>query len=231
MKALNARDDSTRRSWVQALRDHQLLYPDERVVSFLARRFPSVVNNGEHHAIDIGCGSGRHVKLMLDYGFQTWGIDYAAESVDMVRSAFHGHPLLREVVLGDFRETAFPTSFHAVVAWGVLFLNPPSEMVSNLRGMGRLLGPDGRLLVNFRTRENSHFGLGEEIEPGCFILDDRAGTYKGMCYTFTDLPDVEALVERAGGMDIVHVEKTTFVKNNLSELHSWLQIELKPSER
>lgn len=228
MALLNERDEATRKAWGNALCKNQLLYPDERVVSFLARRFPDIEKNSKRHAIDIGCGSGRHVKLMLDYGFNSWGIDYTDRSTALVQSEFSGHPLFRGAILGDFRDYVFPQSFHAVIAWGVLFLTPPSEMVKNLRAMARLLTEDGALFVNFRTRENFHFGMGREIEPGCFILDARANVYQGMCYTFTDLPEVEKIVMEAGGLEISNVEKTTFCKNQMRELHSWLQVELRP---
>lgn len=227
MNSLNDRDESTRNAWRKALQNHQMLYPDERVVSFFSRRFPNKTDNCAHHAVDIGCGSGRHLKLMLDYGFQTWGIDYSSESVELVNSCFKDNPNFCGSILCDYREHTFPHLFHAVVAWGVLFLNPPSEMVKNLRSMKHYLDPKGRLIVNFRTRENFHYGLGREIEPGCFILDQRAGEYQGMCYTFTDLRDVEQLVNAAGGLEIVHVEKTTFSKNGLKDLHSWLQVEIR----
>ncbi len=226
MVELNARDDATRRAWAGALQSHQLLYPDERVVSFLARRFAATADNRARHALDIGCGSGRHVQLLLDYGFQTAGIDYTPDAVAMVNAAFGSHPQFRGVVHGDFRVHPFAQRFHAMVSWGVVFLVPPSEMVTALRSMAALLAPEGRLLVNFRTRENSHYGLGQEVEPGCFLLDQRAGAYAGMCYSFLDLPDVESLVDKVGTLDIVHVEQTTFRKRNLTELHSWLQVEL-----
>lgn len=213
-----------------ALQSHIMLYPDERVVSFLARCFPACASNNKRHSLDIGCGSGRHVKLMLDYGFQAWAIDYSPDSIRVVSSAFKSHPLMQDIVLGDFRQQSFPITFHAIVAWGVLFLAPPSEMVTNLQSMRLLLAPEGRLLVNFRTRENYFCGLGQEIEPGCFILDKRAGAYEGLCYTFTDLAEVKDIIARAGGFEIMNVEKTTFVKNDLSEVHSWLQVELKPTD-
>jgi SAM-dependent methyltransferase len=228
MVELNARDDTTRRAWVGALRSHQLLYPDERVVSFLARRFGATSANRARHALDIGCGSGRHIQLLLDYGFQTTGIDYASDAVAMVNAACAGHPQFRGVVHGDFRAHRFAHRFDAMVSWGVVFLVPPSEMIPALQSMAMLLAPAGRLLVNFRTRENWHYGLGQEVEPGCFLLDHRAGAYAGMCYSFLDLPDVESLLDQVGTLDIVHVEQTTFRKRNLTELHSWLQVELAP---
>ena len=225
---LNARDRNTRAAWENALHTHQLFYPDERVVSFLARRFSNKRENLQRRALDIGCGSGRHLKLLLDYGFNTWGIDYSAASVNRVKSTFGNNKMLKDVVIGDFRDHLFSPFFDAVVSWGVLFLNPPSEMVKNLSMMGKILSHQGRLLVNFRTKENFHYGLGQEVEPGCFILDERAGIYQGMCYTFTDLNDVEEIVSNTQCLKVVHVEKTTLLKNNLSELHSWLHVELKP---
>lgn len=226
MLQLNPIDASTRDGCAAALRQHQLLYPDEGVVRFLARRFPASAGNEARHALDIGFGSGRHMKLLMDYGFHTWGIDYTEEAVQIARAQFAGHPLLREVILGDFRQHQFPVRFDVVVAWGLLFLTPPSQIPGNLRGMARLLGEEGRIFLNFRTRENHLYGLGREIEPDCFLLDERAGPYQGICYTFMDRPEVEALAAQAG-LEIASMEKTTLSKNNLAELHSWLQVEFR----
>jgi SAM-dependent methyltransferase len=228
MNPLSLRDESTRNAWRQALSENLLLYPDERVVSFLARRFPPNSGNESKLALDVGCGSGRHIKLMLDYGFQTLGIDYIPESIQIVESTFSEHGRFKGVTLGDFRNHKFQHQFDAIVAWGVIFNAPPPEIVSSLRVLGQLLTPNGRMLVNFRTKDNYLYGKGKQIESDCFILDERAGSYKGACYTFTDLAEVEALVASAGGLKIVNVEKTTFLKNNLQELHSWLQVELVP---
>jgi cyclopropane fatty-acyl-phospholipid synthase-like methyltransferase len=225
MILLNQRDKSTRDSWASALEKHQLLYPDERVVSFFARNFSKRLDNVNKHAIDIGFGSGRHIKLMLDYGFQTWGVDYTDEAVNLVNAYFKEEKQLRAVVLGDFRKYPFPIKFDALVAWGVLFLNPPSEMLENLKIMKSLMAPKGKIFLNFRTKENFHYGLGEEIESNCYMLDERAGVYAGMCYTFMDLKDIQRLADSAN-LRINHMEKTSLIKKNMTELHTWVQVEL-----
>jgi SAM-dependent methyltransferase len=222
---LNDRDELTRRAWTVALEKNKLLYPDERVVAFLARRFPDIDENRARNAIDIGVGSGRHLKLLLDYGFRTFGIDYTEEAVSRCCHLFEGRIDDGSLVHGDFRSHEFPLSFDAIIAWGVVFLTPPEEMTEGLRAMGKMLAPGGRLFTNFRTKENFHFGLGKEIARDCYILDERSGAYNEMCYTFTDLHDVNALVAEAG-LKVLHVEKTTFLKNQMSELHSWLQVEI-----
>ena len=222
---MNSRDEATRDAWRNALIQNRLLYPDERVVSFLSRRFPETSQNVNRNAIDIGFGSGRHMKLMLDFGFRTWGIEYTEESVSIAKAMFSKAPLIREIVLADYRTFQFQVAFDVVLAWGVVFLDPPSEMLHNLSRIATMLADGGRAFLNFRTKENWFFGLGREIETGCYILDERAGTYSGICYTFMDLHEVEQLIDRAG-LTIVHVEKTTFSKNDMRELNSWLQVEL-----
>lgn len=221
---LNQRDELTRRAWSRALAENKLLYPDERVVAFLARTFPDIEENLARNALDIGFGSGRHLKLLLDYGFQTYGIDYAHEAVSRCWNLFEGRIDKGSLVHGDFRSCPFPLAFDAIVAWGVVFLTPPNEMTESLRAMGKMLASGGRIFANFRTKENYHFGLGREIAKDCYILDGRAGAYNEMCYTFTDEDDVNSLADSAG-LAVVHIEKTTFLKNQMSELHSWLQVE------
>ena len=225
MISLSQRDEATRAASAAALKQHQLIYADESVVRFFARRFNSYLENQSRNAIDLGFGSGRHLRLMLDFGFQVWGTDYTVEAIKIVESSIGEHSRLRDLVLGDFRRQTFEIKFDAVLAWGSLFVSTPSEMHSSIKHIAAAMKTGGRIFLNFRTSENWFFGLGKEIEKGCFILDERAGPYSGMCYTFMDLQEVEHLVKSAG-LSIAFVEKMTISKNYLSELHSWLQVEL-----
>jgi SAM-dependent methyltransferase len=210
------------------LRSRQLLYPDEQVVRFLSRRFPShhdSDDNKTRNALDIGCGSGRHIKLLMDYGFCTWGIDYAIESINIVKKSFGTDLLFQDCLLGDFSKEQWEVKFDVVVGWGVFFLRQHNDIKQDIQNLGKLLTPWGRVFINFRTKENWFYGLGVELEEDCFILDERAGSYKGICYTFTDLADIEKLVSGTG-LRIDSVEKTSLTTKSLTELHSWFQVEL-----
>ena len=55
------------------------VYPDDQVVRGVLRSFP---NGGTgYKAIDLGCGAGRHTKLLLDQGFYVKAIDIDNQNI------------------------------------------------------------------------------------------------------------------------------------------------------
>ena len=211
-------------SWSREIKKNQLLYPDDRVVSFLARNLKAEPDVTGLKALDIGAGSGRHVKLFLDYGVQSWGIDYSEEAANVCNTILQDCPGFKGALNGDFRDMDFKTRFDFIVAWGVIFLTPKAEIIESMKIMKTLLTDRGRAIINFRDKENWFYGLGEEIDHDCYILDERAGPYEGICYTFLNLDEVREVVEKSG-LKINAIERQVMTKNNLEHQHSWYIVE------
>lgn len=220
MEQLNL-EQMNRAAWGQEMRKHQLLYPDERVVAFVATHYPDTTANSDCKALDIGFGSGRHVQLLLNYGFQVYGIDYAQEAVEIARSLWKDHPRLQELRVADLRERPYPDEFFdLVIAWGVSFLRPVEEMAKDFQVINALMKNGARLVVNFRTADNWFYGKGKPLGNGAFLLDESAGAYSGMCYTFLDFDQASNLLSQAN-FEIENSERLDLWKHNRSEHHSW----------
>jgi len=206
----------------QALVNHTLLYPNEYVVRFLAslpHRPDGMTPLKE--GLDIGFGSGQHLKLLMDYGYRAHGIELVPEAGDRITQLFDHHPLLGTLTIDDFRQAELPVAFYDVlIAWGVLFLRPLPEMLKDLQRMRSLLKPDGHLCLNFRTPENWFYGLGDRLEDEHFLLDERAKSYAGAHYTFVDEPTTRMLMTNAG-FSIRNFERWDWWKTNQQEHHSW----------
>jgi hypothetical protein len=69
MTSLESVDATNREVWSRILDQAELLYPDEQVVRFLARR--GRVRDGA--GLDVGFGSGRHLKVLMDHGYRASG--------------------------------------------------------------------------------------------------------------------------------------------------------------
>ena len=192
-------DAGNRTAWTRILRDNELAYPDEQVVRYLAARYGQNGAPRGAHALDVGFGSGRHLRLLMDYGFNAHGLEVVASAPEVAERRYGDDPLLGELKVADMRDHPFPDGlFDFAVAWGVVFLRPPEEMLTDLRALHRMLAPGGALAVNFRTMDNWLVGLGEQTGPSSWVLDDRAGAYRDLSYTFLGAEQAAGLLEAAG---------------------------------
>jgi hypothetical protein len=226
MDKLNNAEKSTKTMWAKHVEANPILYPDERLVGMLKSKvITSSAYEDRLKGLDIGFGSGRHLKLMMDCGIESYGIEYAEEAITVTKKILNHNPLLKELWLGDYRTFNFPVKFDVIISWGSFFLYPYSKLESELSSLSSKLSDTGSLFINFRTLDNWFYGLGESLEPGTFLLDKRAGVYEGSVYTFLSLEQIENLIVKAG-LQLNKIERLDLWKNNLKEQNSWYVCEL-----
>ncbi len=214
-------DELNRGAWAEGLEQHKLVYPDERVVSFLAAHYSDVAANKDRKALDLGFGAGRHLRLLVDYGFQVAGIDYVETAADAARK-IHGEGLAGcDLRQADLSDRPFPDhSFDVILCWGVLFLRPVSDIRKDLATLHALLKPGGRIVMNFRGTESWFYGRGTALDEHTFLLEESAGPYAGMCYSFFDRTEAKALLESAG-FSVENSERIDLWKRDAQEHHAW----------
>ena len=206
--------------WAKALQRHRLGYPDTHIVRFLASRAGTAQEN-RLRGIDVGFGSGQHLRTLAEFGYETWGTELlegeVARLTELAGEALHGGQLLA----GHLHELPeLRGQFDVALAWGVAALNAPSQLNRWLTGFRDLLKPAGRACLNFRGQDTWFHGLGRSVEPGCYLLDERAGPYANAVFTFLDEAGVRRAMAEAGFV-IENLQRDDWWKNNLSEHHSW----------
>ena len=140
----------------------RLSYPDENLVRLLKEIEPGP-------ALDIGCGSGRHLALLKDSGFDpVYGMDLSESSIELCRSLYPEIKL--EVIPEDRLEKGefvlpFPEkSFNAVILWGVLHYNPPAIQRTILEETARVLKKNAPLLGTLRAAGDTHFAESQDMK-------------------------------------------------------------------
>ncbi len=205
----------------EELKKHRLLYPDERIVTFLSKYFKDFQANSHKNALDIGFGSGRHLKILLDYGFQVSGIDFSQEALNLARKYFNDTPNLRELKQADIQDSSLQKGvFDVIIAWGLVFLFTQDNIIKNLGIINSLLADGGKFICNFRSKNNWFYGKGKQLEKNIFMLNADAGPYEDMLYGFFDLNEALQLMDQAN-FSVINSEYVELKKNNLTETHSW----------
>ncbi len=209
------------KAWNKQLEKNQMLYPDERVIACLAKYFNKTEENKSKKALDIGFGSGRHIKLLLDYGFDAYGIDYSESSVKIANTILKNFQDRIHLTKADLRDDLFPGEyFDFIICYGVIFLREKREMIIDLEKVYSLLNKTGKMIVNFRTKDDYNYRMGKEVDNNTFLLDERAGGYANMLYTFLSLEEASKMLTDTGFI-ILNRERIDFWKNNLEQHHSW----------
>lgn len=98
--------------------------------------------------LDVGCGEGTFVAYARRRGFDAWGVDFAAASIEAGRRRY-GLATLRVGAVEDLHTDA--RRFQAVAAFEVL--EHVASPVGLLRAMSEVLVPGGDLVVSVPNRD------------------------------------------------------------------------------
>ena len=111
----------------------------------LARRNPGVI-------LDAMCGTGRVVVALAALGFDTVGLDIAAEMVEIAerKRVEQGLEQRLRVVQGDVRSFALEQQFGVVLAPmnSFMHLETVDDQLAALRSIKRHLAPDGLVVID-----------------------------------------------------------------------------------
>ena len=144
--------------------------PNTHLVNALSRLDPK--RGGR--ALDLGCGSGRHLPLLAQHGFHPVGIDRSASAVIQSRRFNPGIPLAQASALAlPFADEAFDF----VLAWGVLFHLHPDRLIDALRDIRRVLSRDGTTILH-------------ALDPADWRRDPNAGPGHRRALTSTHMDGV-----------------------------------------
>jgi len=96
-------------------------------------------------ALDLGCGSGRHLPLLPKRGLRPFGFDLSEAALAKARRFTPNVPLARASAEHiPFRDGAFDL----MVVWGVLFHLRPDRLIDALREIRRVVSRDGIAILH-----------------------------------------------------------------------------------
>jgi SAM-dependent methyltransferase len=132
----------------------------------------SVLSAGGSRALDVGAGLGRHALALGRLGFTVEAIDASESGIAQIRSAAAIEELPVHARVGRMDELPFgDDSFDLVLSFNVIYHGDRSIAQSAIYEMRRVLRPGGTLMVTMLSKRNAHFGVGEEIAPGTFVVE------------------------------------------------------------
>lgn len=161
-------------------RDNFVFFPHEEVVRFTSKFIRKRIGINEFRdvhcfpsnpkVLDLGCGIGRHVMFLADYGLDVWGIDLSGVAIEQARNLFahegQAH-LTDKLVQGSIANMPFANNFFDfVVSHGVLDSMPFEVARKAMEETARCLKPGGMFYLDVISGDDNRFRpgfCGEEI--------------------------------------------------------------------
>jgi ubiquinone/menaquinone biosynthesis C-methylase UbiE len=147
-----------------------LIYPDENLVrmikSYLADKSPKDIT--EMRAIDIGCGTGRHLKLLSENGIRNiTGLDYSMNALRIP-----GNLGISTLVQADNKAMPFKENiFDIAVSWGSLHYCGKDQFIKQLTEIQRIIKHKARLFGTLRSEMDTYLKKGKDLGNGTWEID------------------------------------------------------------
>lgn len=146
-----------------------LIYPDENLVRML-KPYIEAKNKTQLRALDLGCGTGRHIKLSMELGVaDVLGIDTSHNALK-ISGSMYSIPVI------EGNATNIPVkdrSCDIVISWGSLHYTTKENLPVMIKEIYRILKKGGRLFGTLRTQRDTCLKSGIQAGNNTWITDSK----------------------------------------------------------
>ncbi len=165
--------------WERIYKEQGDFFKEPNIETIKAIRF--LKNEGLKKILDLGCGTGRHTKLMKDEGFDVYGCDMSLEGVRITREKVPGC----DIRICDMKNLPYEDSFFdGILSINVIEHGTSDEVKTAISEAFRVLRKKGVIVVKVISTEHWKFETGEEVEP--FTKRDTDGVDVDTHHFFTE---------------------------------------------
>lgn len=126
--------------------------------------------NGLKNVLDLGCGTGRNTIYMANRGLKITATDISEKGLDITRKKAEKLGYDIKTSRHDMRSMPFKdNSFEAVLCSWVSGHGTHEDMVNHAREMLRVVQPGGLIFVDYPSKKDALYGMGDAIEKDTFI--------------------------------------------------------------
>lgn len=143
------------------------VYPDGQVVRAILRAFPT--GGGGLKGIDLGCGAGRHAKLLLDQNFWVKAIDIVEENIEDTKKVLKNYDTNQyHLECIDFNQMDDSTGYDVAIAWNFLYAYNESldTCAKRIQKIYELLKPNGKIILSLRSTDDTFHTMYEKDKNG-----------------------------------------------------------------
>ncbi len=121
--------------------------------------------------LDLGCGTGRHAIFLAELGFRVCATDLSPSGIRIAQRKAEALGLTHiDFLQHDMKTIPFAAeTFDAVICIWTIYHGTIGQINDTIGEILRVLRPDGLLITDFLSTEDSTFGLGKEVETNTFV--------------------------------------------------------------
>ena len=213
--------EQVRSFWGEQATKGNLHWPNEEVIRFVKRNFSL---EDDPLLLDYGCGGGRDTFALCTEGYRVLAMDYAEEALSIVRDKCKGFSENSVSIIQNkgLDVPLLDSSVDGVIADGSLFGNPKADIIKVVSELRRVLKKGGLLWANFRTTDDSMYGMGEKVDDSLYILNEASGR-KGCTYYFMDEKNLKDIFQKAN-LEILTIDDFSYTSNSRTGKSCWLHV-------
>jgi 2-polyprenyl-3-methyl-5-hydroxy-6-metoxy-1,4-benzoquinol methylase len=147
-------------------------------------------------ALDIGCGTGKYLKLLQAAGFKTDGIDSSETAVEMTKGLLGDGSLVQCANMFDFQ---IPKDrYDLVISISVIHHGTKAQVQDLINAIYEALTEKGKVFITVpdfeKGRREDSWKNDQEIEPGTYA--PTTGPEKGLPHSFYTKEEAEKLFSK-----------------------------------
>lgn len=136
-------------------------------------KFLQMCNNMQMERTVLDCGAGGNcppLGMFLEHGYKTFGIEVDDEQIEKSHQFEEAQGISLNILKGDMRSLPFEDeSMSFVYSYNAIFHMTKGDILKSINEMKRVLKPGGLYFVNFLTKDDFRYNVGEKVEEGSFL--------------------------------------------------------------
>ncbi len=194
----------------------ELRYPDENLVRLLRKNLLPAGSNHPLLAIDLGCGSGRHLRLLEDLGVPLIaGLDSSYNALALSCGSSSARLIQGENTRLPFRDE----SADIAVAWGSLHYAAKDDLPIMLSEISRTLVVGGHLFATLRSSRDTFLKKGIHLGNDTWRTD--INDLRGSIASFFDEDELKVAFSIFGYFRYGLMERT-LIGDTAARISHWI---------
>jgi SAM-dependent methyltransferase len=156
------------------------------------KRFLRQTDFETKHVLDIGCGTGKYLKLLKSCGFTTDGIDSSRTAVKMTKRLLKDDS---KIICTNMFNFKIPKKYDLIISVATIHHGTKKQVQNLVNRIHTALIPGGKLFITLPNFENrirwDTFKKQKMIAPGTFA--PLSGPEKGLPHSFYTKNEVRKL--------------------------------------